>query len=152
MPTPGRPNLHPLAFLSQLAKLCESNTREGRKSPTHQFVQVILKHVRIRYSAGLARRPCGSLLYDHNVHHSLPPSLSMSVTLQPSESLGFNRASFLLSLDPSPTTSFLTSVILQGPLTQNVKCSLNITNPNVGPVSFKVKTTAPKVRPSRVGT
>ncbi|KAH9991293.1 PapD-like protein [Russula vinacea] len=52
----------------------------------------------------------------------------MSVTLQPSNSIGFNR-----------------------PLTQNVKRSLNITNPNADPVSFKIKTTAPKlycVRPN----
>jgi hypothetical protein len=38
----------------------------------------------------------------------------------------------------------------KGPLTQNVKRSLNITNPNADPVSFKIKTTAPKVRLSRV--
>ncbi|KAI0276502.1 PapD-like protein [Russula aff. rugulosa BPL654] len=52
----------------------------------------------------------------------------MSVTLQPSNSLGFNR-----------------------PLTQNVKRSISITNPNADPVSFKIKTTAPKlycVRPN----
>ncbi|KAI0246726.1 PapD-like protein [Lactifluus subvellereus] len=52
----------------------------------------------------------------------------MSVTLQPSNSLGFNR-----------------------PLTLNVKRALNITNPNADPVSFKIKTTAPKlycVRPN----
>ncbi|KAI0270054.1 PapD-like protein [Gloeopeniophorella convolvens] len=52
----------------------------------------------------------------------------MSVNLQPSNSLGFNR-----------------------PLTQNVKRSLQITNPNDDPVSFKIKTTAPKlycVRPN----
>ncbi|KAF8271940.1 PapD-like protein [Lactarius quietus] len=52
----------------------------------------------------------------------------MSVTLQPSNSLGFHR-----------------------PLTQNVKRSLNITNPNADPISFKIKTTAPKlycVRPN----
>ncbi|KAH9166060.1 VAMP-associated protein [Lactarius sanguifluus] len=52
----------------------------------------------------------------------------MSVTLQPSNSLGFNR-----------------------PLTQNVKRSLSITNPNADPISFKIKTTAPKlycVRPN----
>jgi len=75
----------------------------------------------------------------------------MSVTLQPSNSIGFNRASFLLSLDLPPFV-FLTFAILQGPLTQNVKRSLNITNPNADPVSFKIKTTAPKVRPSRIGT
>ena len=74
----------------------------------------------------------------------------MSVTLQPSNSIGFNRASSLF-LGSSPP-SFLTFVILLGPLTQNVKRSLNITNPNADPVSFKIKTTAPKVRPSRVGT
>jgi hypothetical protein len=39
---------------------------------------------------------------------------------------------------------------LQGPLTQNVKRSISITNPNADPVSFKIKTTAPKVRASRV--
>ncbi len=33
-----------------------------------------------------------------------------------------------------------------GPLTQNVKRSLSITNPNADPISFKIKTTAPKVR------
>jgi hypothetical protein len=38
----------------------------------------------------------------------------------------------------------------QGPLTQNVKRSLNITNPNPDPVSFKIKTTAPKVCPPYV--
>jgi len=52
----------------------------------------------------------------------------MSVTLQPSNSLGFHR-----------------------PLTQNVKRSLHITNPNADPISYKIKTTAPKlycVRPN----
>ena len=84
---------------------------------------------------------------DMNVHSSLP------VTLQPNRSLGFSRASFLRSpFLGSSHPSFLTFVILQGPLTQNVKCSLNITNPNADSVSFKIKTTAPKVRPSRVGT
>jgi len=45
---------------------------------------------------------------------------------------------------------FLTFAILQDPLTQNVIRSLNITNPNADPVSFKIKTTAPKVCPSRL--
>ncbi|KAI0061408.1 VAMP-associated protein [Artomyces pyxidatus] len=45
----------------------------------------------------------------------------MSVSLQPSSALGFNR-----------------------PLTQNIKRSLSITNNNAQPVAFKVKTTAPK--------
>ncbi|TFY74389.1 hypothetical protein EWM64_g9623 [Hericium alpestre] len=52
----------------------------------------------------------------------------MSVNLQPSSTLGFNR-----------------------PLTQNVKRALAISNPNAQPVAFKVKTTAPKlycVRPN----
>ncbi|THH20109.1 hypothetical protein EW146_g1192 [Bondarzewia mesenterica] len=52
----------------------------------------------------------------------------MSVSLQPSNSLGFNR-----------------------PLTQSVKRTLAINNPNAEPVAFKVKTTAPKlycVRPN----
>ncbi|KZV73824.1 VAMP-associated protein [Peniophora sp. CONT] len=52
----------------------------------------------------------------------------MSVLLNPSSSLGFNR-----------------------PLTQNVKRTLQITNPSAHPVAFKVKTTAPKlycVRPN----
>ena len=74
----------------------------------------------------------------------------MSVTLQPSNSIGFNRASFLFPLHLLLSSPFLTFAILQGPLTQNVKRSLNITNPNADPVSFKIKTTAPKVRPSRV--
>lgn len=39
---------------------------------------------------------------------------------------------------------------LQGPLTQNVKRSISISNPHADPVSFKIKTTAPKVRSSRV--
>ncbi|KZT11906.1 VAMP-associated protein [Laetiporus sulphureus 93-53] len=46
----------------------------------------------------------------------------MSVQLSPSVTLGFHR-----------------------PLTQHVKQSLAITNPNAQPVAFKVKTTAPKV-------
>ena len=91
----------------------------------------------------------GPLLYAYNVHHYHPPLHPMSVTLQPSTSIGFNRVSSLFSSDLfSP--SFLTFAILQGPLTENVKRSLNITNPNADPVSFKIKTTAPKVRPSRV--
>ena len=52
-----------------------------------------------------------------------------------------------------PLSFFLTfAIILQGPLTQNVKRSLNITNPNADPVSFKVKVKvkAVKVRPSRI--
>ena len=48
----------------------------------------------------------GSLPYDYNVYHSPPPSPSMSVTLHPSTSLGFNRASFFLSLGPSPSLPF----------------------------------------------
>jgi vesicle-associated membrane protein-associated protein A len=64
----------------------------------------------------------------------------MSVSLQPSNSLGFNR-SFL-----SPLSLSLPYPRYIGPLTQNVKRSLNITNPNADPVSFKIKTTAPKVR------
>jgi len=58
-------------------------------------------------------------------HH---PPAKMSVSLSPSNSLGFNR-----------------------PLTQLVKRSLTISNPNAQPVAFKVKTTAPKlycVRPN----
>ena len=74
----------------------------------------------------------------------------MSVTLQPSNSIGFNRASFLFPWDLLPPF-FLSHVRHpSGPLTQNVKRSLNITNPNADPVSFKIKTTAPKVRPSCV--
>ena len=66
----------------------------------------------------------------------------MSVTLQPSNSLGFHRGSFL-----SPSLPPLSLILRHiGPLTQNVKRSLNITNPNADPVSFKIKTTAPKVR------
>lgn len=34
---------------------------------------------------------------------------------------------------------------LPGPLTQHVKRTLTISNPNTQPVAFKVKTTAPKV-------
>ncbi|KAI0052703.1 VAMP-associated protein [Auriscalpium vulgare] len=52
----------------------------------------------------------------------------MSASLTPSSALGFNR-----------------------PLTQNIKRSLSITNPNAQPIAFKVKTTAPKlycVRPN----
>ena len=71
----------------------------------------------------------------------------MSVTLQPSEFLRFNRAFFSFF----PWISYcLTLAILKGPLTRNVTCSLNIANPNADPVSFKVNTTAPKVRPSRL--
>ncbi|EMD39894.1 hypothetical protein CERSUDRAFT_112147 [Gelatoporia subvermispora B] len=52
----------------------------------------------------------------------------MSVSLNPGSALGFNR-----------------------PLTQHVKRTLAITNPNAQPIAFKVKTTAPKlycVRPN----
>ena len=77
------------------------------------------------------------------------PSPSMSVTLQPSESFGFNRTSFLLFLGTFPLSSLLTFAVLQGPLRRNMKRPLNITNPNTDPVSFKVWTTAPKVCPSR---
>ena len=70
----------------------------------------------------------------------------MSVNLQPSNSLGFNRA-FLFPLIFPHLFSF---PHLQGPLTQNVKRSISITNPNIDPVSFKIKTTAPKVRSFRV--
>ena len=68
----------------------------------------------------------------------------MSVTLQPSNSIGFNRAYF------SPHLYFFLTLATpsnEGPLTQNVKRSLSITNPNADPVSFKIKTTAPKVCP-----
>ncbi|KAG6840984.1 hypothetical protein C0991_002874 [Blastosporella zonata] len=47
----------------------------------------------------------------------------MSVSLSPSNSLGFKK-----------------------PLTVVVKRSLTITNHNTQPIAFKVKTTAPKVR------
>jgi hypothetical protein len=60
----------------------------------------------------------------------------------------------IVRLPPLPCISlppFLSHLRLlpQGPLTQNVKRSMNITNPNADPVSFKIKTTAPKVLPSR---
>ena len=92
----------------------------------------------------------GPLLYAYNVHRYHPPLHPMSVTLQPSNSIGFNRVSSLFSSDLFSPSSFLTFAILQGPLTQNVKRSLNITNPNADLVSFKIYTTTPKVRPSRV--
>ena len=68
------------------------------------------------------------------------------ITLQPSDSIGFNRASFLLFFD----LPFSLLTFLQGPLTQDVKRSLNITNSNFDPISFKISTTAFKVRPSRL--
>ena len=80
-------------------------------------------------------------------HSPTPSSITvqkMSVNLQPSNSLGFNRASLT-----SPRRLF-SLPRLQGPLTQNVKRSISVTNPNADPVSFKIKTTAPKVRSSRV--
>ncbi|KAI9512439.1 PapD-like protein [Russula earlei] len=52
----------------------------------------------------------------------------MSIILNPSKSLGFNR-----------------------PLTRNVTCFINVTNPNAHPVYYKFKTTLPKgstVRPN----
>jgi hypothetical protein len=87
----------------------------------------------------------------------LSPPLILSLTFLPSPSkkcpLLFNQATQSASIVCLPYTCpsfpFLTPPS-QGPLTQNVKRSLSITNPNADPVSFKIKTTAPKVRPSRV--
>ena len=66
----------------------------------------------------------------------------MSVSLQPSATLGF----------PSTCSSRFSLPFIQdqlsrlsGPLTQTVKRTLTISNNNVQPVAFKVKTTAPKV-------
>lgn len=71
-------------------------------------------------------------LLPQNVRHSPTKQLHW---LQPSVSFFF-----------SPTSSFSLTPRHIGPLTQNVKRSLNITNPNADPISFKIKTTAPKVR------
>jgi hypothetical protein len=55
---------------------------------------------------------------------------------------------FLFSFLFSPLSPFFLAYAARhiGPLTQNVKRSLNITNPNADPISYKIKTTAPKVR------
>ena len=57
---------------------------------------------------------------------------------------------FSSSLGSFPHSSLLMYAIPQGPLTRNVKGSLNTTNPDADPVSLIIKTTAPKVRPSCV--
>lgn len=78
-------------------------------------------------------RPCLPL--------SLPPHIlsSMSVQLNPSNQLGFNR-----KLHPTAVCTY-SLIVYTGPLTQIVRSSLTVTNHNSQPVGFKVKTTAPKV-------
>lgn len=80
----------------------------------------------------------------HSPLHHRPKNVRQSSTKQ------FHR---LQSCVPSSLMSprlLFSLPHLQGPLTQNVKRSISITNPNADPVSFKIKTTAPKVRSSRV--
>ncbi len=80
----------------------------------------------------------------HSLHHR-PKNVRHSSTQQ------FPRLQSCVSFPSCPPvvfSHFPTSN--QGPLTQNVKRSLNITNPNADPVSFKIKTTAPKVCSPRV--
>ncbi|PPQ91678.1 hypothetical protein CVT25_012891 [Psilocybe cyanescens] len=80
---------------------------------------------------GVRDHVVSSFLTSHHRRNNLsppPPPPNMSVSLNPSNSLGFRR-----------------------PLTILVKRSLTITNNNPQPVAFKVKTTAPKlycVRPN----
>ncbi|KAH9480412.1 Vesicle-associated membrane protein-associated protein scs22, partial [Psilocybe cubensis] len=74
--------------------------------------------------AGLRDHVVSSFLTSHHRTRNNPPpptTTNMSVSLNPSKSLGFHR-----------------------PLTILVKRSLTITNNNPQPVAFKVKTTAPK--------
>ena len=105
-------------------------------------------NINISQHCTLALLPSLPHLHLHTHTPRPPPPLKMSVTLQPSNSIGFNRASLASpSLFPLSRSSH---PHLKGPLTQNVKRSLNITNPNADPVSFKIKTTAPKVRTSLV--
>lgn len=64
----------------------------------------------------------------------------MSVSFHPSV-LAFPR----MHSETSALSSEAASHYFSGPLTQNVKSALTITNNDDQPVAFKVKTTAPKV-------
>jgi len=75
-----------------------------------------------------------------------PPPTKMSVSLNPSTSLGFRSILLFIIRWLS-----LLNTLWTGPFTSLVKRSLTITNNNSQPVAFKVKTTAPKVRSSAEG-
>jgi len=76
----------------------------------------------------------------------------MSVEISPANTLGFPRMFLFLSYcKVIANDDCNTPCLSPGPLTQLVKRSLLIHNPNSSPIAFKVKTTAPKqycVRPN----
>lgn len=70
---------------------------------------------------------------------------------QGSNDLGRLPPSPMILAPTEPLSSLASLVSSTGPLTQLVKRSLQVSNPNNQPVAFKVKTTAPKqycVRPN----
>ena len=80
------------------------------------------------------------------VQHSCSPLLPCQSPFTPPAPSAFpvrTPTIFLCPLSPSHPRRTLR---LPGPLTQTVKRTLTISNNNVQPVAFKVKTTAPKVR------
>lgn len=114
--------------------------------PTHSLITraVRAEPTRVRHRKGATTAPSPLFLSQPSYPLSLSPTW-----LPPKCPSLFNQAIPLASI-VSPFFSFSTPISLIprhiGPLTQNVKRSLNITNPNADPVSFKIKTTAPKVR------
>src|SRR6267142_2306718 len=88
-----------------------------------------------------------SLIPASDPHHS-PHRPTNHVRHSPAKQ--FNRLQSCVFLPRFPPFLFLSHSrhpSNEGPLTQNVKRSLSITNSNADPVSFKIKTTAPKVCP-----
>lgn len=108
----------------------------------------VLSSVLVSVAACLPRLPCSLPRLTQPAIDS--PSFTVQKNVRHSPTKQFPR---LQSCVPS---SFISPRLifslphLQGPLTQNVKRSISITNPNADPVSFKIKTTAPKVCSSRV--
>lgn len=83
---------------------------------------------------------------DDNSFFQLSSSTStMSVSLLPSSTLGFPSTYSILFFSRAFALSSDLTLPVSGPLTQTVKRTLTISNNNVHPVAFKVKTTAPKV-------
>jgi len=92
-------------------------------------------------SHGLAEREHVSGSFSRHPSLSPQPQTKMSVSLNPSNALGFRSIFFFYRF----ISNHLLIFFEPGPFNILVKRSLTITNHNPQPVAFKVKTTAPKV-------
>lgn len=93
----------------------------------------------------------------HSIHWNMSISFDsrfwfyLSLILSPDGCFNLPSSFSLFPQSTSNDISTLQSKSIAGPLTQLVKRSLSVSNPNNQPVAFKVKTTAPKqycVRPN----